>query len=771
MSDKKRVMWLLNHTSARKFEVPMLKECGFDEVFLPKSFPADPSFRSASVDWSEDEKLTIPLEDLAVLNSTDWYAGGTKEAWMIANRWFDAVFFIAYDTDNIKNMASYFKGVCVLRAYGLHQPNTYSKWLSFISAGKGAEYIRKMGRRFVFGIAYEHLANIESSLLKDKALYLPLGMNNTEVKDNWSGGNKKVLFVCPDVAINPYYNKVYKDFVKNFSEFDYIIAGSQPIEVMDKRVLGYVTYEQHEKNMRDSSVMFYHSQEPYHIHFHPFEAVKNGMPLVFMAGGLLDKLGGSNLPGRCKNIKEAKEKIKGITNGDKRLIKSILESQHVLLNAMNFDLLKPQWISGIMQMLNIGAERLQPVQELYKKKKVAVILPVGYLGGSLRGAQLLANAIKEGARLDNEDCQVVFYHQESEIYDLNTFTDLDKSISIRPFKWKKLDAEASVRTMAYAGYEDWHPSNNAFIIPDDGINFGFDCDLWLIVSDRVEAPLLPVRPVAFMVYDYLQRRNNFLEQEINWLFIDAVRRADKVLVTSHFTYEDTLQYAGVKKERLSKVPMLLPDFSVENKNAIEFDFSVIDKGNEKEKNYFVWTTNSAPHKNIDKIFEALRIYYEVYNGSLKCVVTGVNTDNILSSSSPHIMRAKKSYSLSMKMKKNVIFKGNLSDDEYKVVLKSADFLLHSAHGDNGTFSVVEAAFYNVPSLSNSYPAIREMDGNYSLNLSYFNVFDEHDVASKLKKMEVSSSELKSKLPALEDLKKHIYKKHATTYWEELKGLL
>jgi len=49
-----RVMWLLNHTSARKFEIPMLKSIGLNEIFLPKSFPLDPAFRSASIDWSED---------------------------------------------------------------------------------------------------------------------------------------------------------------------------------------------------------------------------------------------------------------------------------------------------------------------------------------------------------------------------------------------------------------------------------------------------------------------------------------------------------------------------------------------------------------------------------------------------------------------------------------------------------------------------------------------------------------------------------------------
>src|SRR6185312_8594263 len=89
-----RVMWLLNHSSARKFEVAMLKSVGVSQIFLPKLFPNDVSFRSASVDWSEDANLDIPQAELDVLNAADWYNGADAAAWKIANRHFDVCFFI-----------------------------------------------------------------------------------------------------------------------------------------------------------------------------------------------------------------------------------------------------------------------------------------------------------------------------------------------------------------------------------------------------------------------------------------------------------------------------------------------------------------------------------------------------------------------------------------------------------------------------------------------------------------------------------------------------
>lgn len=773
MSDKKRVMWLLNHTSARKFEVPMLKECGFDEVFLPKSFPADPNFRSASVDWSEDQYLTIPERDLKILNETDWYQGGDKNAWEIANKWFDAVFFIVYDEKVIKNIAFYFQGISIWRAYGLDKSTSYTAVLSLVTEGKGSGYIRRMGKRFYLGIAYEHLANIESPYLKERALYLPLGMKNTQVNNIWVGDRDNILFVCPDIAINTYYNAIYKKFITDFSEFNYLISGAQPIRVMDKNVLGFVSAEEHDDNMKRSKVMYYHSDETHHIHYHPFEAIRCGLPLIFMAGGMLDRLGGINLPGRCNNIKEAKDKIKRIMSGDRDLIDSVRQSQGALLSSMSYDNLKPLWVNNLSKLTVKRETALVNPGEYYSKKKVAVILPVGYLGGSLRGALLLANAIRKGSLSLNEACQVIFYHQDDPIYKREMFSELDKGVSIRSFSWKKIGVDEAKRAMVYAGYEEWDFDSDEYVIPDDGINYGFDCDLWLVISDRIEAPILPVKPTVIMVYDYLQRRNNFLESSRNDIFIDVVRRADKVMVTTNFTMQDALNYAGIKKERIVKVPMLIPDFSEGPQDDFQGEIigaAKIQEDIESER-YFIWTTNTNPHKHFEKVVEALRLYYEVYEGELQCYITGVNTDKLLHNDIPAIDSARKQFASSKKLKRNIKFKGNLSDAEYKMVLSSSNFLLHSSHGDNGTFSVVEAAYLNVPSLCNKYPAIEEMNKDFQLNLTFFDVFNVHEMAKKIKLMEMNYKSAKSLLPTIESLNGKLREGDLAVYWKEIRGLL
>ena len=89
-----RVMWLLNHKTAAKFEIAMLKKIGINEIFLPKHFPAGPDFRSASVDHSEDKNLSLPAMELAKLNAINWYLPQSKDIWSLVNKYFGVVFIL-----------------------------------------------------------------------------------------------------------------------------------------------------------------------------------------------------------------------------------------------------------------------------------------------------------------------------------------------------------------------------------------------------------------------------------------------------------------------------------------------------------------------------------------------------------------------------------------------------------------------------------------------------------------------------------------------------
>ncbi len=754
-----RVMWLLNHTSARKFEVPMLKRCGVSQIYLPKRVPNDVSFRSGSVSYEEDAGLDIPPHELEVLNSCDWYAGATAEAWSIANRYFDVAFIILYDEELFKKIARYFKGAVLYRAYGLLKPLTYS---DLIRHFRLEPYIRNIYPRFYFAEAYSHLANIEERYVSNRRLYLPLGMAKRTTMP-WQGTRERIYFVCPGVGYNDYYKEVYRRFKEDFAEFDFVVAGEQMIPVNDSRVLGFVPEEAHHANMSQSRVMFYHSQEPNHIHYHPFEAVSAGMPLVFMAGGMLDRFGGKDLPGRATSVNDARRLIRRLMKGDQALIERIRTSQQVLLKAMDAEALAPAWQAGLARIktdLEVlkQAEHSQPWPK--RNKRIAVILPEAYRGGTLRGALMVAQAIHAGSRRCSEPAEVVFaYREDTDIYSDEDFADLDADIARRAFRWRRLSISEVHQAMHFAGHEGRY-AETPHIVPDDGMRQFMDCDLWLFISDRLTAPLLPIRPTVMMVYDYLQRYENVMPGSVDQLFLRAARSADKVLVTTQFTLQDALQYAGVDPKRLVQVPMLIPIFSQEAIGT-----------NKTSEPYFLWTTNAAPHKNHVEVIKALRLYYEEYNGVLACRVTGVGTMEIPGSKLRHLRPLENLLKQSALLRSRICWCGDLPEREYRAQLKGAEFLMHAARIDNGTFSVIEAAQLGVPSLSTDYPAMREMDQRFSLNLTWMDGGSARHMAKMIKQMEETCQSLRPSLPAAETFRSHDVTAHAQLYWQEVRKCL
>ncbi len=205
----RRVMWLLNHTAARRFEVPMLKRVGFREIFLPKIIPQDVGFRSADIDFTEDANLTIDPEFLETMNQIDWYRPVSPDIWRRVSQDFDVAFFIGYDPKAVATLLEHFKGAAIWRAYGLNGDASYTQLAQ--RAPETESLISRARGRFWLGQAYDNLADIENEPIKSRAVYLPLGMANAASRDRWEGAAPGAVRV-PRHRLQLYYRKVYEDF-------------------------------------------------------------------------------------------------------------------------------------------------------------------------------------------------------------------------------------------------------------------------------------------------------------------------------------------------------------------------------------------------------------------------------------------------------------------------------------------------------------------------------------------------------------------------------
>jgi len=397
-----------------------------------------------------------------------------------------------------------------------------------------------------------------------------------------------------------------------------------------------------------------------------------------------------------------------------------------------------------------------------RKKRIAVILPVGYLGGSLRGAKLLAEAIFIGSKQSGQEVEVVLGHVDNpDLYSEDEFTDLSPEIKHRAFRWVILSGREAFRAMIYSGLKAFS-DKELYQIFDDGVQNFTDCDLWVIVSDRLEYPLLPIRPYVLMVYDYLQRYVNFLEPESNLRFLGNAHRAKSIFVTTEFTKQDAIQFAGLPANKVIKVPMLVPVFIPSN----------LGQDSQDKQPYFLWTTNLATHKNHLHAIKALQIYYEDLGGKLLCYISGVGTSDLFKADFSHLNQVQNIFATSKSLKSKIKLLGNLSSKQYREKLAGSKFVWHPAQIDNGTFSVIEAAFFGVASLSSDYPAMREIDAQFQLNLLWMNYSNPEDMALKLLIMERSANERRLLLPSVEFLQtQSSVANFALDYWYAIEKVL
>lgn len=744
---KKRVLWLFNHCTLIKSEVPILKELGY-EVFIPKIPPFDVSI---AVDWSEDKNLSIPKDELDVLNRTDFYDSKIPRAAMeIMNEYFDAVIFGVF-IESFKSLVTSFKGKLIFHPFGVSNETSYTNIIRTLGGNWLLKRIEGLGNRFWFGQSYKNLSEIECEFFQRRAIYLPIGMKDTNIIDRWSGTRKKVLFICPRIKINSYYNGIYQKFKTDFEGVPYSIGGVQPIAVNDDNsVVGYLPDEEYADFYPSHSCMFYHSQEKRHIHYHPFEAIKCGLPLIFMAGGMLDLLGGKKLPGRCKTIKEARMKCNKIINGDLKLANKIRKSQEVLLDTMSYEKCRNLWIKGINEIENT---EINVVKD--QNSKLAVILPEAYRGGLLDYTINLLKILRNGSDEQKDMLDIVFGFPE-ELLDDNRelFESIEEiNVSLRTFEWETVGADRIKNYSKLIG-NDLSYFENEYSIMNDGIRYFEDCDYMLFVVDRVRKNLFITKPYGVIVHDYIQRyvpelMGSYYEKPN----IDLIRNSEANFTTTMCTLEDCVQYAGAKRENMHLIPLFFGDIEVNNVYT-----------NKNNKSFFLWSTNISFHKNHIMMLKAMELYYSM-GGNLDCHITGVFTElfdpkvdisnyELLDIQIAYLEKCRSIIFKNKTLRRHLLFEGNLAKDEYYTLLASAKFLIHPGYGDNGNGSAIDAGLLGVPTLSSNYPAMRNMEDKMHLGITFFERNKPEALSKLLIQVEKNLSDLKNRVPCINELKKH-----------------
>lgn len=331
MSDRSnRVLWLLNHVTLMKTEIPILLSMGY-EVFTPKIIPAAKGFRSGAVDFSFDRHLTLPPNVLEVLNSADLYQSEwPDEVVQYINEYFSVMFFIPL-SGLLEAGLKYFRGAVLLRVFGMEQGARYIDMLNY-NYSDSLRKVYEIRDRFWFATAYEQITEVEPKLLSDRKLFLPIGLPSSfdVYRNTWIGSKKQILFICPSIESIPLYKQAYIGFKKAFGHLPHVIAGSQPVPVDDPHVLGFVSDETLIELFQQSSVLYYHSHEPRHVHYHPIEAAAVGMPVIIYDDSLIARMAGRAVAGFVSSLEQAKDIVESILAGDSRTIELVKKDQEII---------------------------------------------------------------------------------------------------------------------------------------------------------------------------------------------------------------------------------------------------------------------------------------------------------------------------------------------------------------------------------------------------------------------------------------------------------
>lgn len=783
---KKRILWLFNHTSLRKVQVPLLIELGY-EVYCPKIYSFEFGDYSASISYEYDASLTLSDEVLETLNHIDFYQAISPENMDLVNRYFDMVICMAIP-NIVEEFLRSFQGIVLLQGFGLSSNGSYTDILTeaYISKTKYGTLSKLRAREDSFWLllTYDNISAIEAPILKNRSLYMPIGMKDAFPLRRWQGGDKRILFIAPKIKTNSYYRQVYENFKKDFADFPCVIGGAQVQDVPeDVNVVGFLPENEYVYNMTKLAAMFYHSQEPRHLHYHPLEAIKWGMPLIFMAGGVLDDLGGKNLPGRAKTIPEARKKLKRLVNGDKAFIKAVTKSQTILLKPFTREYIRPYWVNGMKRI----EESVQ--KPLPRKKKIAVILPAAYLGGVADYAHRFATILQEENRKHGENWEIVFAYPNEKIYEEEEyFNDLRSTgIKLRPFEVEERNGAWVENALTLAGFKSsfYKPAANKICVMRDGASDFQDIDYAVFMSDMVGSkPLFFLKPYAMVVHDYIQRYvPEAVSPSIDNIKLQNQCNADFVVVTSEPTKEDALRHGKITEDRVILAPPLLD--LVPQKYI-----SDAPKGD-----YFIWSTNATSHKNHLVALRALEKYYSE-GGTLVCIVTGVGT-TLLSPNTELPKKQTSKFSLkkilglkddrknhikylqavqsyvegSDSLKKHLKFKGNMPKERYYQILAKAKFVFHPGYGDNGNFTVTEAASMGVPSLCSDYPAMRYLADFTGIPVRYMDPFSARAMTEALLDMENSVAVYAKEVPEREEMEKKSYKYQSEAIYNMVKRMV
>ena len=413
-----------------------------------------------------------------------------------------------------------------------------------------------------------------------------------------------------------------------------------------------------------------------------------------------------------------------------------------------------------------GMSRFHQLQAPKTVRRIAVVMPEVYRGGTIRGFKHVCLMIREGARKEGIEVVAVV---RARSYDMDMdFAELaEAGVPVREFEFAPLEGDLAGR---------FRSETRGYAVLDDGANDLLDCDFLLFISDRVPFNVPPSVRYGMLAFDCLQR---YCPNSVGRAFFDiqrqaimpVLRSAEFVAVTTPSSAEDFRSYFGLDAERVIQVPVFL---DVEHLPASPSagTAGTPPPGSQRAKPYIAWVTNNSPHKNHEVVIKALDIYYGQLGGQLEVRMCGSRTEDFRAESRPtdetrsNVKRAKALLNERPMVRERMRILGELSDSDYARLIADASAVLNPSIYDNGSFSAMDGAYAGVPVVQSRHPANSYFDELFAMNSLFFDSYNPASLAMALRQAELGDS--KPSRSSKERIAESDWRRVAPEFWTTLK---
>lgn len=401
--------------------------------------------------------------------------------------------------------------------------------------------------------------------------------------------------------------------------------------------------------------------------------------------------------------------------------------------------------------------------------RLAVILPAPYTGGVVRSLINICRMLVIGARACGDELSLTLGLPKGQSWSLHH----QRIVAGFGIQTRFFELQSIARASLDGAYSSFGINTTVdlpaeAVVFNDGIANFEDSDFWYLISDAVPSPLPAHRKYACMIYDYANRYEPSIFDEEQWkgfhFRADATQGAAFVVTTTAQTRRDAITFAGADPERVHVFPL-----EFDPVDSTNFDITLPELEMFPVESFVLWPTIISQHENHLPVLAGLEEY--LATNDMQVVVIGKGTSSFNphnehpSIRHPYVESVRKLIASSRLLYKRIVFKDFVSDEVMLALMRKALCVLHTSRGDNGSYTVVEAAWQGTPSLSNRYPAMENLGEYFGIPLEFFDFYRPGSLADGLRLVQRNRALLCSNLPPRSRLKEYSFENLAVRYWQ------